>query len=300
MLWSGPASLLIVVFTGRWMARRSLAPLGRLAAEARAIDVSELDRRLPVRGAGDELDEVAVAFNDTLKRLERSVGEMKQWSAAMAHELRTPLAALRGETELALAETGSPERIEQRLVSQLEELDRLTRLVNQLLTLANAEAGEISLAHERVDLPALVRSVVDQLVPMADARDVSLVCGQLEPATVRGDRGWLERLLLNLLDNAIKFNRCSGSIDVSLRSTTSETRLEVTDTGVGIDEAALPHLFEPFYRADPSRSSRVEGAGVGLALAKWIVERHGGRIEVDSAVGHGSHFTVTLPIDRET
>jgi heavy metal sensor kinase len=298
LLWVVPTSVLVVCVTGPWMARWALAPLAGLAAKTRAITVADLGQRLPVRGAGDELDALAEAFNDTLARLERSVGEMRQWSTAIAHELRTPLAALRGEAELALMRGGLSADHEQTLVSQLEEFDKLSRLITQLLTLARAEAGEIPLASDRVPLAPLVESIVEQMEPLAAARDLSLRCGHLDPAVVYGDAAWLERLILNLIDNAIKFTQAGGEIAVTLRQDQDTARLEVADSGIGIEAAAVPHLFERFYRADPSRSPGSEGTGLGLSLAKWIVDRHHGRIDVTSEPGRGSTFAISLPSEE--
>lgn len=296
LLWSVPVGLLVAVVTGRWMAGRELMPLARLAAATRTISVADLRQRLPLRGVGDELDEVADAFNDTLARLEQAVGEMKQFSAALAHELRTPLAALRGETEYALLHARSPDEYRRCLGSQLEELDTLARLINQLLTLARAEAGEIPLAREPVDLGALGATVVEQLEPVAQAADVELACEASNEVVVNGDAGWLKRLLLNLIDNAIKFTPAHGRICVRVSRDNAAARLDVRDTGVGIAPDALPHLFERFYRVDPARSRRTDGAGLGLALAKWIADRHGATIAVTSRPGEGSTFTVRLPL----
>ena len=296
LLWSVPIGLLLAIVTGRWMAGRALTPLARLAAATRTISVADLSQRLDLRGVGDELDEVAEAFNDTLARLEQAVGEMKQFSAALAHELRTPLAAMRGETEYALLHARSSEEYRWGLASQLEELDRLARLINQILTLARAEAGEIPLARTRVDLAALGVAVVEQLEPVAQAAEVELACEAPNEVMVIGDAGWLERLLLNLLDNAIKFTPARGRISVRVSREYGAARLDVRDTGVGIATDALPHLFERFYRVDPARSRPTVGAGLGLALAKWIADRHGATIAVASRPGEGSTFTVCLPL----
>jgi signal transduction histidine kinase len=221
---------------------------------------------------------------------------MRQFSAAMAHELRTPLAAMRGEIEWALTCARSPQQYQRGLTSQLEELDRLARLINQLLTLSRAEAGEISLARVPVNLAALSGSVVDALEPVALAAGVALACEIPEDAIVIGDAGWLERLLLNLLDNAIKFTPPGGRILVRVAREQHGVRLDVRDTGIGIPPGALPHIFERFYRADASRSPQAEGAGLGLSLARWIADRHGATIAVESRPGEGSTFTLRLPI----
>jgi heavy metal sensor kinase len=287
--------LLAAVLAGRWMAGIALAPLSRLAADVRSVDVTNLEQRLPVGGSGDELDEVAHAFNRTLTRLEHAVGEMRQFSTALAHELRTPLAALRGEIELAMLDSRAADDVRQRFASQIEEIDKLKRLIDRLLTLARAEAGQIPLAHERVDLRDLTRSVAEQIEPVAKFKAIEFEC-ECESAIVRGDAAWLERLLLNLLDNAIKFTPPQGSVTLRLSQDDGYARIQVRDTGVGISPAVVPHIFDRFFRADPARSPATDGVGLGLSLAKWIVDRHNGRIEVDSQPGKGSVFTVRLPL----
>jgi heavy metal sensor kinase len=290
-----PAGLLATFLIGRWMTRFALTPLTRLARSTRTINIEDLRRRLPVRGAHDELDDVATAFNDTLERLEHAIGEMRQFSTALAHELRTPLAALRGDIEMAMRQpTGGD--LQQRAASQLEEIDRLKRLIDQILVLARAEAGEIPLAMENVDLGSLASTLVDQIEPVAQAREIILRCEQVDGVIVQGDADWLKRLVLNLLDNAIKFTPSGGRVLVDVSRQDVLARLAVRDTGVGIDPGVKPRIFERFFRADPARSRGVDGAGLGLSLAKWIVDRHHGRIEVDSLPGQGSIFTVTLPL----
>jgi heavy metal sensor kinase len=295
LLWNVLGGLALAAVVGRWLAGRALEPLSRLAVATQAFDISNLGARLSVRGADDELDRVAHAFNHTLARVERSVGEMRQFSAALAHELRTPLAILHGEAELALAPSSSDEDRRQALSRQIEECDRLTRLINQILMLARAEAGEIPIASEPVDVAALATSVVDQIEPVAAAYGIVLARGGAPGCLVRGDAGWLERLLLILLDNAIKFTGEGGWISVTFSRSSGRARLAVTDSGTGITDDALPHLFERFYRADRARSGQTQGAGLGLALAKWIVERHHGTISVNSRPGEGSTFIVSLP-----
>jgi heavy metal sensor kinase len=295
LLWSVPVCLLAAILAGRLMAGRALAPLARLAAASHGIDVADLTRRLPVRGAGDELDELALAFNDTLGRLEQAIGDMRQFSTALAHELRTPLAALRGETELALMRAQSPEEYRRSLASQLEELDRLARLITQLLTLARAESGEIPLARDVVDLGALAAGVAQALEPVAQARGIALSCATDGDVRVTGDAGWLERLLLNLLDNAIKFTPRGGSIVVAVSRADGRPVLEVRDTGIGIAPEALAHVFDRFYQVDPARSSETGGVGLGLSLSRWIAQRHGATIDAASQPGSGATFTVRFP-----
>ena len=297
LVLSVPAGLVVTFLIGRWLAGVALRPLIDLADVARTIDIGDLRRRLPNRGARDELDVVATAFNDTLARLEHAVGEMRQFSTALAHELRTPLAALRGDAEMAMRHPGSAEDIHRRFASQLEEIDKLKRLIDQVLTLARAEAGEIRLTHEAIDLGDLTAALVDSLELVAQEKGVAL---RFEPpgapVVVQGDPSWLERLILNLVDNAIKFTPTAGIITVRVSQDGERARLAVHDTGIGITPELRPHIFERFFRADPARSSVVDGVGLGLSLAKWIIDRHHGRIAVDSQPGRGSTFTVFLPL----
>jgi heavy metal sensor kinase len=294
LLITVPLGLLITLAVGRWMARVALKPLTQVAQAAHAIDIGDL-RRLPVRGVDDELDEVASAFNDTLARLEHAVGEMRQFSTALAHEIRTPLAALRSGIEMAMFEPIG-ENARRRLADQLEEIDKLKRMIGQILTLARAEAGEIPLAESDVDLGAHGSSIVDQIEAVARAKGVDLRCERMESATVRGDPEWLKRVILNLLDNAIRFTPPGGEIVVTVMRDSDAACLAVQDSGIGIPVEAQPHIFDRYYRADPARSAGGDGAGLGLSLAKWVVERHRGRISLQSTPGAGSTFTVHLPL----
>jgi heavy metal sensor kinase len=295
LLWLLPGALLVSAAASWWLAGLALRPLTALASAAGEIDVRTLERRVPMRGVSDELEDVAAAFNDTLARLEHSVGEMRQFSAALAHELRTPLAALRGEIELALRQSGRNADETMRLASQIEELDHLARLIDQILTLARAESGEIRLTFAPVDVGELAASLVEQLEPVAQARTIDLRCERNGTVMVNADAGWLQRLLLNLLDNAIKFTREGGQVVLRVSREAGRARIDVRDTGIGMPPEVMPHVFEHFFQADPARSSVNDGAGVGLSLVKWIVDRHEGTIVVNSRVGEGSTFTVRLP-----
>jgi heavy metal sensor kinase len=277
-----------------WLSGFALAPLTRLAFAAREIDIATLERRLPTRSVKDELEEVTRAFNETLGKLEQSIGEMRQFSTALAHELRTPLAALRGEIELALRATRDAD-LQQSLASQIEDIDRLTRLIEHVLTLARAESGQIPLSFTAVDLGEMANSIVDQLEPVANARAITLRCEAAPAVVARGDAGWLERLVLNLLDNAMKFTSEGGCVVVRVSRRGERASLEVTDSGIGMTPEVAAHVFERFYQADPSRSSASGGAGLGLSLVKWIVERHHGTVSVESTPDKGSTFRVLLP-----
>jgi heavy metal sensor kinase len=295
LLFLAPVGVAFAALVGWQLTKRGLRPMKNLAAAARNINIQELQQRLPVRGAGDEVDDVARAFNDTLARLETSVDQMKQFTASISHELRTPLTALRGEAEVVLLEAHSVEEYRRVLASQLEEFDKLTQMVNQLLILARAEAGEIHWTDRSVDLSALAASLAEQMEPIAAAKNIHLEARTGPGIVVRGDSNWLERVILNLLDNAIKFTGDGGTVRVKLSSENGQAVLRVEDTGVGIPPEAITHVFERFFRAEASRSKHVEGVGLGLALAKWIVQQHHGYIEVESRPDQGSRFTVRLP-----
>jgi heavy metal sensor kinase len=296
MLLLIPVGALLAALCGWWMARRAMRPVEALAEAAREIEISGLHRRLPMRGTGDEIDRLSEAFNETLAKLQASVEQMKQFTAAISHELRTPLTALRGQAEVALLEPPSPDAYRRILADQLEEFDKLTRMINHLLTLARADAGEIRISRGSVDLSELVNSLVEQMEPVATSENVELEAVAENDLSVEGDRDWLERAVLNLLDNAIKFTPANGRVALSLGHENRFARLEIRDTGIGIPADSLPHIFDRFYRADPSRSRHVEGAGLGLSLVKWIVEQHNGRVTAESSPSSGTCFTVWLPL----
>jgi heavy metal sensor kinase len=293
-----PFSLVAVALLGWWMAGRALRPLKAVADKAAEITAAQLDRRLPVRGANDELDHLSVAFNGVLSRLEAAVGEMKQFTASIAHELRTPLTVLRGEAEIALMQGRREEDYRRVLTSQLEEFDKLTRMINQTLTLARAESGDIHLERNTMDFSALATGLVQEMQAVAHAKGVLLEC-EIEPdIRLSGDAGWLERMLLNLMDNAIKFTPADGTVSLDVRRERNSVRIRVADTGCGIAPEVLPHIFDRFFQGDPSRSRGDEGAGLGLTLVHWIVEQHKGSIEVESQPGRGTVFTIRLPLQE--
>jgi heavy metal sensor kinase len=296
LAWLIPTGVLLAAIASWFMAGKALQPVAELGKAAGEIAVTSLDRRLPVRGTNDELDQLAAEFNDTLARLDKAVGEMKQFTASISHELRTPLAVLRGEAEVALMEANSTEQYRRVLSSQLEEFEKLSRMINQLLTLARAESGEVAVTHESVNISNMVRSLAEQLEPVAASKDVTLAWNCDPDVILRGDPGWIERIILNLADNAIKFTRPGGHVRISLTRNTNDAILEVADDGIGIAPDAIPHIFERFYRADPSRANSAEGAGLGLSLVKWALDQHRGSVQVDSTPGSGTRFTVKIPL----
>jgi heavy metal sensor kinase len=296
LAWLIPTGVLLAAIASWFMAGKALQPVAELGKVAGEIAVTSLNRRLPVRGTNDELDHLAIEFNDTLARLEKAVGEMKQFTASISHELRTPLAVLRGEAEVALMEADSTQQYRRVLSSQLEEFEKLSRMINQLLTLARAESGEVAIAHEAVNFSHMARSLAEQLEPVAASKDVTLSWKCDPEVMLRGDASWIERVILNLADNAIKFTRPGGHVWITVTRNGHDAVLEVADDGIGIVPEAVPHIFERFYRADPSRANRADGAGLGLSLVKWAVDQHHGSVQVDSTPGNGTRFVVKIPL----
>jgi two-component system OmpR family sensor kinase len=290
-----PLGVLVAATAGWVMAGRTLSPIKNIVRTAQEIEVSQLNRRVPVTGSGDEIDQLAVAFNEAFTRLEKAVGEMQQFTASIAHELRTPLAALRGEAEMTLLHSMSLEECKTTLASQIEEFDKLSLMIHQLLTLAKAESGELKIEHKPVDVTALLQDLVETFSLLASEKRIALHLDSQPDLTIEGDRQWLERALINIVDNAIKYTPPGGRVDISGRPEGSVIAIDVVDTGQGISPEALPHIFERFYRADASRSKDIEGVGLGLSLVKWIVDQHNGMIRVTSDPGHGTHVSIHLP-----
>jgi len=296
ILWLLPSGILLAILSGWWIAGRVLRPLESLSAAAQQMSISQLHKRLPLTGTGDELDQLGNTFNDMFGRLEKAVGQMKDFTASISHELRTPLTVLRGEAEVALVRARTEEDYRRVLESQLEEFGKLSQMIDHMLTLARAEAGQIKLARDHVNLSDLAQSLVEQMETVAASKTITLAAKPDGEVIVIGDSGWLERVILNLLDNAIKFTPEGGRVEVSVRSLPGEAVLEVRDSGIGISTQALPHIFEPFYRGDPCRSREFDGAGLGLSLVEWIVKEHQGRISVESQPEHESVFRVAIPL----
>ncbi|MFM7840821.1 MAG: ATP-binding protein, partial [Nitrospira sp.] len=259
----------------------------------------DLGQRLAVPPVRDELGTLAATFNEMIARLDASFHEIRRFSADASHELRTPLTVMKGETELALRRARPAEDYKLVLESNLEEIDRLTRIVDELLFLSRADLGEVKMATLPVRFDDLVRDVQQQAAVLGQERGIQIVLGWLMPVTILGDELRLRELLLNLVDNAVKYSKPGGRVDVGLVTDGSQVRLSVSDQGIGIEPDALPHLFDRFYRSAGARTYAKQGTGLGLAICKWIVESHKGRIDVQSRPGEGAQVTVTLPLAIE-
>jgi len=277
------------------LSRRALGPLARMAEHARRITAEDLHERLSPEDAGSELDQLRDAFNETLARLERSFEHLRRFTADASHELRTPLTALRSVGEVGLRGARTAEEYRDVIGTMLEEVDRLSRLAEELLTLARAEAGQARLHREPVDLAALVAEAVERLGVLAEERSQTLEMRLDGPVTVTGDRLALRQALLNLVDNAIKYAPEGTRITARATAAGTEAILEVSDEGPGISPEHQARIFERFYRVDTSRSREMGGTGLGLSLVKWTAEAHGGSVKVESGAGRGSTFRISLP-----
>lgn len=296
--WMILLGLLLAGTGGYFLARKSLAPVVAMGAHARRIGATNLHERLPVLNANDELGQLATIFNDLLDRLDQSFERQRQFIADASHELRTPLAILRGEAEVAMSQPGrSAEDYLESLGILQEETSRLTKIVEDLFTLTRADSGQYSLSPEDIYLEEVVADCAHSARTLAREKDIELSVDASSECLIRGDQTLLRRLILNLLDNAIKYTAVGGHVEIACRANATDCEVHVTDTGTGIPPELQARIFERFFRADParSRSGREGGAGLGLSIALWIAQAHHGRLELVHSDASGSHFAAYLP-----
>lgn len=279
---------------GYVLARRALAPIEQLADDARRVTADRLAERVSVRNENDEIGRLAAVINQTLSRLESSFSQLRRFTADASHELRTPLSVIRGTGEMALRETRTPAEYKETIGSMLEEVDRLTMLVDTLLQLSRGDAGTVRLNKEAVDVRSLVREVVNSLTVLADERRQTIVIEAPDDVHVHADRLVLREAILNVLDNAVKYGPPGSTISLRVGVNRSRAVVSIADQGPGIAPEHRAHVFDRFYRVDEGRSRAMGGTGLGLAIAKWAVDAHDGSISVD-AFGSGSEFRIVLP-----
>lgn len=288
-----PAALLFAGLGGWLLVRRALRPVDEMTAAATRISAEKLTERVEETGAGDELDRLAKTLNQMLTRLDAAFSQVRQFSANASHELQTPLTILRGELEVALRAARTTEEYIATIKSALEEIDRIARLVEGLLLLSRADAGVLRMDRRPVDMAELLEEVFWRLKVLADARSVRLELANSEPVTIEGDRERLRQLLVNILENGIKYTRAGGKVTASLGQEGDSVCIQVSDTGTGIQAEDPERIFQPFYRGSEVLAEK--GVGLGLSIAKSIVDLHGGRIEVHSKSNEGSTFRIILP-----
>ena len=295
-----PFAVGLALAGGYFRAGRVLSPVGVMAQKAREITAESLAKRLPVDNAQDEFGRLATVFNDTLSRLQDAFERLRRFTADASHELRTPLTAMRSVGEVALQNPLDTAAYRDVIGSMLEEVDRLTRLVESLLILTRADSGKVKLAPERLELGGLVGHVVDQLRVLADEKRQELTLRAPIRVNVTGDAALLRHALMNLIHNAIKYTPNGGTISVELKAMDDQAIIEVRDTGPGIPAAHRDRIFDRFYRVDTSRSRDEGGVGLGLAIARWAVEANGGKIELASDRTAGSLFRIILSAPNDS
>jgi len=294
MVLALPILLLLTLGTGWLLARGSLRPIAQITTTARRITGANLDEQIPTTGSGDELDQLAATLNDMIARLRESMERMRQFSADAAHELRTPLAALRSQIEVTLEKERTPSEYRGVLSGLLEEVETLADAVHAMLRLASSEAGIDPTRRASVALPPLLDEVMDFFEPVADEHEVELRRTSLPHVSISGDPTWLHQLFANLLHNAIKYTPAGGHVTIEAAVQGSRIAVRVRDSGVGIPKHEQERVFARFHRTGARKE--VPGAGLGLPIAREIARAHGGSIELESTPGAGSNFPVWLPL----
>ncbi|MDA1016798.1 MAG: heavy metal sensor histidine kinase [Planctomycetota bacterium] len=290
-----PISLLLAGGIGYALARRALAPVERIRQATDEITAEQLSRRLDVQNSGDELGRLAQTINAMIARLEQSFAEVRRFTADASHELRTPIAVIRAEAEVAMHQPPDAEEFQTLAGSILEECEHLTKLIDQLLMLSREDAGLVPLESQPIDLARLVADATEMMRPLAEAKQQTLTLDSCTTAVVTGDCDRLREVIYNLLDNAIKYTPSEDCIEVTVTEQSGMIAVAVRDTGIGIDADHLPRVFDRFYRVDKSRSREAGGTGLGLSIVQSIVWAHGGRVDIASTPGEGTTCTVLLP-----
>ncbi len=296
VLWCGVPAALLALAGGWWLMKKSLTPIASLTQATGKITAHNLGERLPRTHNGDELDQLTEVFNSMLTRLDDSFSRIREFTLHASHELKTPLTILCGETETELRDESLAPAQRERAASQLDELRRLTRIVDGLTLLAKADAGQVALQFETVRFDELVRDNFADAQILAEPHGIKVELENSEEISVRGDRHRLRQLLLNLADNAVKYNQPQGCVTMNLRRGDGFAEFTITNTGAGIPPEILPRIFDRFYRGDPAHSAIVDGCGLGLSIAQWIVSAHGGTIRIASGPSKPTIVTVQLPL----
>ena len=296
LFWCGVPSFLIALGGGWWLMRKSLSPVAAITSAAEKIHDRNLSERLPRSGNGDELDRLTEVFNAMTARLDNSFQRIREFTLHASHELKTPLTVIHGELETELSDKNLSVPQRERLASQLDEVQRLTKIVDGLTLLTKADAGQIVLKSEPLALDEIVRDVFADAQILARPANISVTLSACEAAQICGDRHRLRQLLLNLVDNAIKYNQPGGSVEFALRREGSNVEFKIANTGAGIAPKVLPRVFDRFFRGDASHTTAVDGCGLGLSIAQWIASAHHGSVKIESRPNQTTIVTVQLPL----
>lgn len=297
LLLVGALALLLCAVSSSWLLRRAFVPIHHVMQTARRIQAGHLDQRVPLPPVKDEIYDLALTLNKMLDALDQSMTRQRRFVADASHELRTPVAVIRNKTSIALLKPQKRQEYLTVLQDINAETERLGHLISDLLALARGDEGQASFEQEPVRLDVLAEATAASLQPLAEERDIHLTTHVEQPVTLMGDEARLIQVVMNLLENALRFTTPGGQVSLSVKTVQDRVQLDVRDTGIGIAPEHLPHLFERFYRADPARQhTGSSSTGLGLAIVEWIVRMHRGSIAVESQVGQGSCVTVTLPL----
>jgi heavy metal sensor kinase len=291
-----PFVVSLAVAGGYWLMRRSLQPVDEITKRAEGITSTNLSERLPVIRSGDELERLSMSLNRMIERLDNAFEQINRFSADASHELRTPLTILQLELEGIAQNYRRDATLGDQIGSALEETQRMSRIVESLLTISRLDAGEVKMDKLHLDFGELAESTASEMKVLAEEKSIGLRIHAESGVHIVGDRVRLQQVIVNLIDNSIKYTQVGGMIDVRIGREGKAAVLEVSDNGLGIPANALPHVFERFYRADKARSRATGGAGLGLSIVKAICAAHNGEITVSSQEGHGSRFRVELPL----
>jgi len=291
--------LALAAVIGWFMAKKALFGLEEVTYTARRISRDALGERVPTKDRGTEINRLAITFNQMLDRIEKLVKGIKEMSDNIAHDLKSSITTIRGIAEVTLTTDTHLDDYRSMAASTIEECDRLLDIINSMLLISRTEAGVEGMHYEKLDIAEVTRKACDLFQPLADEKGISLTCRLPNSCAIQGDMSMVQRMITNLVDNAIKFTPFGGIVDISIQEDGENfVSISVKDTGVGISEKDLPFIFERFYRGDPSRS--LAGAGMGLSLARAIAQAHGGEIQVVSALGKGSTFIITMPKSKQS
>ena len=297
ILWTAvPAVLLLTALIGRFIARRALKPVAKITQTAKDIGSgANLSQRIPVPEVKDEIGELALTFNSMMDRLESSFSQMRQFSSDASHELRTPLTVLKGQSELTLGKERKPKEYQEVISSNLEEIQYMSKVLEDLFMLSKSDENQIALDYESVDLKLLIEEICRHAQIIASEKNIKIITAYIERIQVYGDPVRLRQMIWNVIVNGIKYTQPDGEVTISLQEKKDIALITIQDNGIGISSSDLPQIFNRFYRVDKARSREEGGTGLGLSICKFIVDAHKGSIDIESTLGEGTKFKIKLP-----